>query len=395
MVDPQIVEPQILKPHSLKPLAVYVHIPFCISKCHYCDFNSYQGMLNHQHEYFSALDKEIEKFSPEFKERGVETIFFGGGTPTSVDTEYLVEIISKLKIYQQCVLDGQLEVSIECNPGTVDLKKLKILRQAGFNRMSFGLQSANDDELLMLGRIHKFDQFEEAFTDARAVGFENINVDLMFGIPNQTLKSWRDTINSILKLRPEHISAYSLMIEEGTPFYEKGKARLLNLPNDEDEREMYQLAIHLFADAGYCHYEISNWSLLRKECLHNMTYWNCEEYIGLGAGAHSYLDGSRFGNVNGIVDYINSSPDSVNENEIYKINFSEQMKEFVMLGLRCMKGVSQKDFQIKFGVSVLEVFKNEINKLVGKGIIQVSENFVRLTRHGLDFANEAFMEFVG
>ena len=379
---------------SSKPLAVYVHIPFCVSKCQYCDFNSYSGMLSHQGEYFVAMESELEKYTDIFLERGIGSVFFGGGTPTTVDANHLINIISKLKPYYKYSENNSssaLEVSIECNPGTVDLHKLTLLCQAGFNRISFGLQSVHDTELSALGRVHLYDDFAQAFFNAREAGFKNINVDLMFGIPEQTVSSWRVTLATILNLRPEHISAYALKVEEDTPFYNRSD---LNLPDEDDERTMYKLALEFFATEGYGHYEISNWSLPNLECKQNLTYWMCEEYVGLGAGAHSYLDDLRFGNVNDILEYIKLAPNCDNKEEVYKIDRDEQMKEFVMLGLRCCKGVSQIQFRSRFGINLDARFKREIEKLLSNRIVEFDDDFLKLTPHGFDFANEAFIEFV-
>ena len=372
------------------PLAVYVHIPFCKSKCLYCDFNSYAGMDSFHASYFVAVDQELEKYLPTCKDRGIRSIFFGGGTPTAVDPKYLTSILSKLKPF---LVTEDAEVTLECNPGTGS-NSFPALVAAGFNRLSIGVQSVHDTELQALGRIHSFAQFAETFEAARAAGFHNINVDLMFGIPNQTLASWGETVETILALRPEHISAYGLKVEEGTPFAQLEHAGQLLLPEDAEERLMYRVAMKHLASAGYEHYEISNWSLPGYACKHNLVYWTCGEYVGLGAGAHSYLDGRRFGNRAEIQTYIDAAPDCVNQDEVYDIDRDEQMREYMMLGLRLNAGVSEAEFLARFGVEMRVKFDEQILRLETKGLIAAVDDSIRLTTHGLDFANEAFMEFV-
>jgi len=378
---------------SDRSLAVYVHIPFCVSKCNYCDFNSYANQFSAQSDYFAALNTETNKYLPDFKARGIGSIFFGGGTPTSVDTKYLVSALSNLMPY---LASANSEISIECNPGTIDLAGLQALRSAGFNRLSLGLQSADDTELAALGRIHLFAQFREAFACARAAGFENINVDLMFGILGQSLKSWESTLANVAALRPEHVSAYGLKVEEGTPFWELECAGRLSLPSDSQERQMYRAAISCLAQAGYEHYEISNFALPGLECKHNLVYWKCGEYVGIGAGAHSYFDGRRFGNMLGIAEYVGASPECVDASEVCEIEHAEQMREFMMLGMRLIGGVSEAEFLERFGVGMKDTFGAELTQLVAKGLIEWDgrEGAFRLTRNGLDFANQVFIEFV-
>jgi len=373
-----------------KPLAVYVHVPFCMSKCFYCDFNSYQGMLDKQISYFSALEKELAKYKSVFAARGISSVFFGGGTPTSVNSQLLTNFLSKLHLFQ--IKDG--ENTFECNPGTADLDAFTDLYNAGFNRISIGLQSSNDEELKKLGRVHNYSQFVKTFENARSAGFSNISVDLMFGIPSQTIESWKRTLETVAAMQPEHLSCYSLKLEKGTPLHEKNLIEDLCLPNEDAEREMYYLTQDLLGNLGYTQYEISNWCKPGFDSKHNTAYWKCDEYIGLGAGAHSYFEDKRFGNISGILEYIELSPEVVNDAETVEIDLLAQKQEFVMLGLRLMNGIDLGEFRELFEVELTSVFKKEIEKLMKMNIIEIVDNHLKLTKKGIDFANLAFMEFV-
>ena len=336
---------------------IYIHIPFCIKKCAYCDFNSYSGIWNMSSSYGNALVREIET-SP-FRGRRINTVYIGGGTPTSVDVQIICEIMAAVR--KNFDVDEEAEITIECNPGTVDFEKLRTLRDLGINRLSIGCQSADDNILKTLGRIHTFNEFTECFNLARQAGFENISVDLMFGLPGQTTEIWLDTQKRITALNPEHISAYSLKIEEGTPFCAKYKSGELKVPDDEQNRDMYDAAVDFLKTHGYSRYEISNFSKSGFESRHNLIYWQLDDYIGFGAGAYSFADGKRFSNPLGIGEYIGTVKKGgivLPEPE----SDLDQMCEFMFLGLRLDEGVSKAEFKRRFGKEITEVFAEPLNK---------------------------------
>ena len=367
--------------------SLYVHIPFCKQKCLYCDFNSYSGKEKLIETYCEALKKELQSYS--FNE--FQTVYFGGGTPSIIPAEKIAEIMQLIKC------DG--EITLELNPGTITEEKLMIYRKAGINRLSIGLQATQDSIMKEIGRIHTLKDFEEAFKMARRAGFDNINVDLMFGLPKQTLKDVKESAEYLIKLQPEHISCYSLILHE--PIFQ-------NLPDDETEREMYYLIQNLLKEAGYEQYEISNFSKASKESKHNLCYWNQEEYFGVGAGASSYLNQKRYINESKIETYI----DKINQNEVwYEVeeeqNFEIKIREYMILRLRLLEGVSKEKVYQKFEVDIFDYFKKEIEKLKGQELIEIVEAFnkdsnntnsketwIRLTKKGLDFANLVWEEFV-
>lgn len=338
---------------------IYIHIPFCIKKCAYCDFNSYSGIRDMSYSYGKAVISEI-KNSP-YKNKKIDTVYIGGGTPTCIDEKILIDILASVRESFD-VAEGA-EITVECNPGTADFKKLHALQRAGFNRLSIGCQSADDKLLEKIGRIHNFDDFTNCFQEARRAGFENISVDLMFGLPGQTAEIWRDTLRKITELGPEHISAYSLKIEEGTLFFEMKSRGELSVPDDDANREMYDTVVEFLKDRGYCRYEISNFSKAGFESRHNLIYWTLGEYIGFGAGAHSFVCGRRFSDPLGVSDYIDfigsggrAEDGAEMESEI------DMMCEFMFLGLRLDRGVSESEFKKRFGKSMGEVFKIPIEK---------------------------------
>lgn len=320
----------------MKTLGLYIHIPFCKSKCGYCDFNSYAGKEGLVEPYFDALNREIELASNKYT-GPVDTIYFGGGTPTYVKPKYICKTIDTIRNnFEQC---SKLEITTECNPGTVEYKELCELYDGGINRLSIGLQSADNGCLKNLGRIHTFEDFDKCFHNARKVGFNNISLDLMYGLPDQTMDDWTETLKKAVSFKPKHISAYALKIEEGTPF---ANAKL-NLPNDDTVADMYQQAVQVLGSAGYNRYEISNFSLPGYESRHNLKYWQYNDFLGFGAGAFSCTDGVRFSNALNIEEYI----DSINEKkgaEVYREELSDfdKMSEFVFLGLRLERGIGEK-----------------------------------------------------
>lgn len=376
-----------------KRIGLYVHIPYCRQKCNYCDFNSYASMEGTVPEYFNALNNEISSYSDMLQGFTVKTVFIGGGTPSYVDSKYVHQLMSSLN--RQMNIECDAEISIETNPGTLTEEKLSVYREAGINRLSIGLQVWQNSLLKYLGRIHNIEDFTTNYKLALKAGFNNINVDLIFGIPGQSIKEWTDTIDNISQLDITHLSCYSLKIEEGTPFglqLEKGKLKAVE---DELDREMYWLAIEKLRSSGFKQYEISNFAREGYECRHNLVYWNAEEYVGLGAGAHSYFNKKRFNNAEDIYRY--SSLIKNNESSIENVQAIDEqdaMSEYMILRLRLVEGVCSRDFEQRFGVSLTTKYSKQIERLALSGLADFNGNRLTLTQKGLDLANQAFVEFI-
>lgn len=409
----------------MKELELYLHIPFCERKCAYCDFLSAPADLPVRISYIKKLQEEIAYYGAQYGEYQVSSIFFGGGTPTILEGYQLAAILETVKEHFNITTDA--EITVECNPGTLTAGKAEKLVQAGFNRLSMGLQSADDRELQLLGRIHNFAQFLESYDLARKAGFQNINVDLMSALPGQTLKSWQDTLQKVTALRPEHISAYSLIIEEGTPFYERfaederireegGHPRLL--PEEDVERQMYELTETFLQIKGYERYEISNYAKPGYECRHNCGYWIRKDYLGLGLGASSLVEHQRFQNTSDLKTYLEQeySPQCEGQDEriaetiqlqeetgltqtghhihIETLDKKSEMEEFMFLGLRLMAGISRQQFEDTFRVTLESVYGEVLRKLKGEQLIEEVAGYVRLTEHGIDVSNYVLAEFL-
>lgn len=383
---------------------MYLHIPFCVKKCNYCDFLSAPAGRKQIEEYLQCLNKEIRAYREYHYE--ADTVFFGGGTPSLLLPDDIRQLMEALR--ETFYIEETAEVTMECNPETVDREKLAAMKEAGVNRLSFGLQSASDRELLLLGRIHNYERFLAAYTTAREEGFENINIDLMSAIPEQTEKTWEETLEKVVKLNPEHISAYSLIIEEGTVFYEKQEKLLL--PDEDAERRMYYRTKEILKAAGYERYEISNYARPGYESRHNLKYWSCEEYIGIGLGASSYLEGVRFFNVPEYKIYRDCCMElgkegenvagedgsglSVLRREKEKLGEKQKMEEFCFLGLRRMQGISKKLFEEQFGMPIEEVYGKVLKELQEKDLLYIEETRIFLTEKGIDVSNQVFAEFL-
>ena len=373
----------------MKEVSLYIHIPFCKQRCFYCDFPTFAGKERFREDYVDALIKEIEDKCSNYL---IKTIFIGGGTPSYLEEKELEKLliaVSKLN------LSDKLEYSIECNPGTVNEDKLKIMKKYGINRISFGLQSCNNQLLKKIGRIHTFKEFLENYNLARKIGFNNINIDLMYGLPNLTIQDWKDTLEKISELRPEHISAYSLIIEEGTAFYKLYEKDKLELPSEDDERVMDKLTKDILKSNGYHQYEISNFALPGKECEHNKVYWSLEEYIGVGSASSSYIDGYRLVNTSNINDYI----EKINNNisvviDKYENTIEDEMEEFVFMGLRMVSGIDLLKFKKKFGVDINSIYKEVIGKNIKDGLLVVEENKMFLTAKGMELSNSVMSDFI-
>ena len=373
-------------------LGIYVHIPFCKKKCDYCDFVSFCGMDEIIEQYIQCLINEIENKAKQFKDRNVKTIYFGGGTPSYIESKYITRVLENISKNFKVNLDA--EITIEANPGTVTKEKIESYKKAGINRISIGLQTTSDALLKEIGRIHTYKEFLDTYKIARNV-FDNINVDLMLGLPNQSLKDLKDSLQKVIELNPEHISVYSLILEEKTKMYEKYENGVLNLPDDELERKMYWYVKKSLEKNEYNHYEISNFAKKGYESKHNMDCWSQKQYLGFGINASSYVDSKRFSNVPNINEYIkNIKNNEPEKNEILEeIQDREmQMKEFMLLGLRKIEGIRNQDFYNKFGIDVEEKFEVELKKLRKENLIEKDK--IKLTNRGLDLANIVWEEFI-
>ena len=375
----------------MKELGIYVHIPFCKQKCSYCDFISYCDKNDLIEKYIKALKQEIENSS--VNEYEISTIYIGGGTPSYIESKYISEILKTIK--QKYNISKNVEITIEVNPGTVTKEKLRDYVEAGINRISIGLQSCNNNLLKMIGRIHTYEEFLSTYKLAREVGFKNINVDLMIGLPNQTLDDVKKSLEEISKLNPEHISVYSLIVEEGTPIEKKIAKGQLKLPNEELEREEYWEVKKFLENLGYKHYEISNFAKTGYESKHNLNCWEQKEYLGFGAAAHSYMKKTRYSNTENIEKYINQEMQSEQLHIVHEVQKEEeQKKEYMLLGLRKIDGVQISSFKNKFGCNPIMEFKNELNKLTQEGLIEIDLDQIKLTEKGIDLANIVWEEFI-
>ena len=375
-----------------KNMELYIHIPFCVKKCAYCDFLSFPADEGTKRRYVEKLMEEMRTMGAVCRDNTVSTVFVGGGTPSILKGEWMEELFSVLR--ENFFLEPDAEISMEANPGTVTKEKLFSYRRAGINRLSFGLQSAKERELSALGRIHSFEDFLESFRAARECGFENINVDLMSALPGQTADSWMETLKRTAELSPEHISAYSLIVEEGTPFYEaygSETGRKL-LPDEETEREMYHRTKAFLRECGYERYEISNYAKPGFACLHNIGYWTGVPYLGLGLGAASYLNEKRFSGHADMETYLASAAGTY-ENEV-QLTKKDMEEEFFFLGLRLTKGVSLAEFEERFGEDAAAVYPGVMERFVKEGAAVLSDGRFFLTDYGMDVSNYVMAEFL-
>lgn len=424
----------------MKSISIYIHIPFCVKKCQYCDFLSAPADSRAQEVYLRALKQEIREQAARYREYEVQTVFIGGGTPTAVPCENLCEVLKTVFSFYR--MNPHAEISMEANPGTVTKEALLSYRKAGINRISIGLQSADDVELKLLGRIHTYRDFQQTYRWAQEAGFTNINLDIMSALPGQSVENYKKTLETILSLKPQHISAYSLIVEVGTPFYEKyGQEseklqatgeKQPDLPSEEEEREMYALTEKLLAAAGYHRYEISNYALPGRECRHNLVYWKRGNYVGFGLGAASMVENVRFENIREMQEYLaeyagmpDAEPvfaevaqrdaqvlpneqesslreDTHSENEqelsirenVHPLSPQEQMEETMFLGLRLTEGVSKAEFHRQFGVSMEQIYGEVIRKNTAKGLLIDEAGYVCLTREGMDLSNYVMAQFL-
>lgn len=424
-----------------KELELYIHIPFCVKKCDYCDFLSFPADNRTQRRYVDALQKEITCYGVLYPDRKITTIFIGGGTPSWLDEEEIVRILHTVR--EAFEVERDAEITIECNPGTATAHKLVRYREAGINRISIGLQSAHNEELALLGRIHTWEQFLKTYDLARKAGFSNINVDLMSALPGQTMETFSDTLKKVLALKPEHLSAYSLMIEEGTPFYERyredekhreaGEPTEL-LPDEEQEYAVTKLTQRVLMEAGYHWYEVSNFAKPGYECRHNIGYWKRADYLGIGIGAASLIDNVRYANVRELLEYCKSCESLCGEFSVWKgenqteiqpekgqketghkeecrknftenvrktlcvstepVTREEQMEEFMFLGLRMTEGVSRAEFEQHFVTTIEAVYGDVLRQLQKEGLLVKQEGRICLTERGMDVNNYVVEQFM-
>ncbi|MSC86368.1 oxygen-independent coproporphyrinogen III oxidase [Eubacterium sp. am_0171] len=391
-----------------KELELYLHIPFCVKKCAYCDFLSAPADEDAKQEYVNALLCEIQGYEAYHESYQVTTIFMGGGTPSLLTGDQVIVIFDAL--HQSFQIAENAEVTIEANPGTVTKEKLKAWKAAGINRLSIGLQSADNEELKMLGRIHTWEEFLTTYDLARKQGFDNINIDLISAIPGQTEASWKKTLTKAARLDTEHISAYSLMIEEGTPFYERygenaGQGLTEShaaentaplLPDEDAERKIYEMTAEILSEYGYQRYEISNYAKEGYACRHNMGYWERKEYLGIGLGASSLIGRSRYHNTGNIRSYIQKVQEKADiKEDVEQLSVKDEIEEFMFLGLRKTKGISISGFEELYRQSIFDVYGTQMKKLMDGGLLEMSEDRIRLTEKGIDVSNLVFLEFMG
>ena len=372
-------------------IGIYVHIPFCKKKCDYCDFISYcdKGMLIS--DYIESVIKEIEIQNIQSK---ITTVYIGGGTPSYIDSKYIIKILEKIK---EKNISEDAEITIEVNPGTVTEKKLKDYINCGINRLSIGLQSTKDEILKEIGRIHEYADFLNTYNMAKKIGFNNMNVYLMIGLPNQKIIDIKESLEKILELNPNHISVYSLILEEGTPLFKKVEDGVLKIPDEELERNMYWYVKNTLELNGYKHYEISNYAKEGYESKHNLNCWNQKEYIGIGCAAHSYKNITRYSNTENIEEYINNIHKKCFEKNriIHEVQTEEDArKEFMLLGLRKIDGVKINEFKNKFGDNPIYLYRNQLDKLSKENLIIVDNDNIRLSNRGIDLANLVWEEFI-
>ena len=373
----------------MKEIALYVHIPFCKQKCMYCDFPSYSGKEKYMDIYIDALNKEILEKAKKYT---IRSIFIGGGTPSYLDEK---ELRSLLITLNRLKLKEDVEFTIECNPGTLTKEKLRIMKDNNVNRLSIGLQSTNNSLLKDIGRIHTYEIFRKNFLLARELGFDNINVDLMFGLPNQSLEEWQNTLLEIIKLSPEHISAYSLIIEEGTCFYKLYNSNKLNLPDEETERKMYKSTKEILSRNNYNQYEISNYAKDSRECFHNKIYWKCEEYLGVGVSASSFINNVRFKNIDNIEEYIKKiNEDKSIKEEVHENSLEDSMEEFVFMGLRMINGINISEFKERFNRNIYDVYPEAIKRHMDEELLATEKGNIYLTPKGIELSNYVMSDFI-
>ncbi|MBU9713951.1 radical SAM family heme chaperone HemW [Evansella tamaricis] len=377
----------------MKPKAVYVHVPFCEQICHYCDFNKFFLDRQPVSEYLDLCETEIVNTLRKFPTKGITSVYVGGGTPTSLSTAQLRQLLTAVKTHFP--LEKQCEWTVEVNPGSADQDKLVMMKELGVNRLSIGVQTFDENLLKAIGRDHQVMDVMETISTCKEVGFQNISMDLMIGLPNQTTEQVKETLRETLNLKVQHISAYSLKVEEKTVFYQLWRKGKLPLPGEDVEADMYEILRNTLAGSGFSQYEISNFAIPGYESKHNLTYWDNDAYYGIGAGSHSYVDGVRRINHGPLPKYIASMKETgFPYREEHEVSKKEQMEEELFMGLRKRSGVSLSVFNQKYGLELFQVFPEAISDLQEKGLLVVEEGYIRLTERGVPLGNEVFERFL-
>ena len=374
-------------------LGLYIHIPFCVTKCKYCDFNSFKIDLNEKIKYLNYLGEEMKLYKEEIKNREIDSVFVGGGTPSILNENEINILFEKIK--ENFNIKSNAEITMECNPGTLTLNKLKVMKKSGVNRLSIGLQAVQNHHLKYIGRIHTFEEFEKNYHDAKQMGFDNINIDLMYALPNQSREDWMESLEKVVKLNPTHISAYSLILEENTELFKMYERDEFNLLDENADIEMYEYTIDYLKSHGYNQYEISNYAKDNFECKHNVLYWKCEEYVGIGASASGYFNGIRYNNICELDNYEKmilegEKPIEWEEN----LSIKDEIEESIFLGLRMNEGIQISDFKEKYNFDFEKEYKNEIEKLSKMELIEIDNNRMKLTQKGREISNSVFVEFI-
>ena len=374
-------------------LGLYIHVPFCVQKCNYCDFNSFKIKGNDKKEYLNAIEKEMKLYSDEFKNKQFDSVFFGGGTPSILNIEELKRLVGS--VFENFNIKKTAEVSMECNPGTINKEKLIHMKELGINRLSIGLQAIQNHHLKYIGRIHSYEEFEKNYLEAKEVGFDNINIDLMYALPNHKKEEWKESLDKIISLNPSHISAYSLILEEGTKLYEMYDNEEFSLLDEDTDIEMYNYTINKLKENGYNQYEISNYSKEYKECKHNIIYWKCDNYLGLGPGASGYIGDIRYNNISDLNEYnhkISQNIKPIEEETI--LSEKDKIEEFIFMGLRMNEGISLKVFKERFNISIEDIYKEPIEKLIDSKLLELDKDNLKLTQKGREISNTVFIEFI-
>lgn len=374
-------------------LGLYIHIPFCVSKCNYCDFNSFKLNKELKHRYIKDLKKEMLLYKDEFREKEITSIFLGGGTPSILESEEISEIFFNIKSNFNIKKDA--EITIECNPGTLSKEKLITMKDLGINRLSIGLQATQDYHLKSIGRIHTYEEFVKNYKEALYIGFKNINIDLMYALPNQNFDEWKDSLEKIVKLNPSHISAYSLILEEGTKLHDMYEKNEFKMIDEDTDIKMYNYTINYLKDNGYNQYEISNYSKSGFKCNHNILYWKCNHYIGLGPGASGYINNYRYKNLESLNDY----HEKLLNNEkpidfIDELSIEDKIQEKIFMGLRMNEGIKFAEFKDEFDLDFKERFKDVLKRLKENKLIIEDEFGIKFTQEGREISNSIFIEFM-
>lgn len=374
-------------------LGLYIHVPFCAQKCYYCDFNSYKINSNQKKEYLINIEREMKFYKEEFKDKCFDTVFFGGGTPSILTVDELQELVNNIN--ENFNIKKDAEITIECNPGTINREKLEAMKKMGINRLSIGLQATQNYHLKSIGRIHTYEEFEKNYYDALDIGFENINIDLMYALPNQKTQEWKDTLDKIIKLNPSHISAYSLILEEGTKLYDMYQNKEFELLDEDTDINMYNYTIDTLKRHGYNQYEISNYSKENLECKHNIIYWKCDNYLGLGPGASGFIGDTRYSNIEDICEYNKCIMQNIRPvSEEIELTKKDKIEEFIFMGLRMNEGINVDIFKERFDTDFYDIYQEVMDKLITRELVRFDGKNISLTQKGREISNSVFIEFL-